>query len=143
MVLLFDSYYFDPLHPYCAREYLGMKEIERRRKQLAGNRLLDCGLIIPVVIRGEDSLPDEIAKHRQCISLERILLQPADFRKTGPLKVVQEIARLVYQRYQILHSLGVDLSVDCPDFDFPSEEEANHWLHTVAGPRSDRQLPLV
>jgi TIR domain-containing protein len=143
MVLLFDAYYFDPLHPYCAREYLGMVDLEQRRLKLAGNRLQDCGLIIPVVVRGEEALPVEIRARRQYVSLERMLLQPADFRKVRRLQEeVRKIAQLVYERHEVLRTLNLDLGNDCGTFQFPDEQHTSAWLRQVVLSRPDRQLPL-
>jgi hypothetical protein len=60
MVLLFSPYYFDMQSMYCAREYKAMLELEAKRLKLLpqgfGKRK---GLIIPVVMRGEQYLCDD------------------------------------------------------------------------------------
>jgi len=59
MVLVFTPLYFDTKHHYCALEYQGMKDLEQQRLGKIED-FSNKGLILPVVFRGEDCLPDEI-----------------------------------------------------------------------------------
>ena len=70
MVLLFDPSYFDLASPYCAREYKAMLDLEEQRRMCCPAGM---GLIIPVIIRGEKLLPDEIKNSRQFYSFEKLL----------------------------------------------------------------------
>src|SRR5688572_10566725 len=65
MVMVYHPTYFDLDHTYCAREYRAMVALEQQRLPLlADSRDRGQGLIIPVILRGKDTLPDEIANHR-------------------------------------------------------------------------------
>lgn len=53
MIIIYQPNYFDVDHPYCAREYRAMCELELERLAcFADVRERDHGLILPVVFRG-------------------------------------------------------------------------------------------
>lgn len=130
MILLFDPDYFDLNHDYCAREYHAMLDLEKQRYPHLGRNAQDKSLIIPVVIRGENSLPGEIKSNRQYFNFEKTLLEPADFKKRACIKELQKIADVVYHRMRLLKSCDC---WECADFDFPdsSNQKFKNWLKNL------------
>lgn len=58
LIVVYQPNYFDLQNPYCAREYRGMRALESRRLALIPHvEDRNHGLIIPIVLRGEDSVP--------------------------------------------------------------------------------------
>ena len=141
MVMLYNPFYFDLEHTYCAREYKAMVELEKTRLQLASHQFKNKSLIIPVVIRGEHSLPNEIKDHREYVTFDKQLLQPADFKKRPLMEKVYKIARAVYQRYCVCRHLGSALTKDCDGFQFPTENEIRPWLEEMVAMKPELYAP--
>jgi TIR domain len=134
MVLLFSPYYFDMQSMYCAREYKAMLELEAKRLQLLPQSFGERkGLIIPVVMRGEQYLPAEIAA-RTPYQFDRVLLRPADFETRSVLEQMDAIAHDIYDRYEVFRQAGADPSEMCGDFQFPGEEAISAWLSAIVSP---------
>jgi hypothetical protein len=58
MIVVHAPTYFSKSHPYCAREYRAMENLERQRLDCPNKSLSrECGLILPVVLRVGASLP--------------------------------------------------------------------------------------
>jgi hypothetical protein len=140
MILLFNPFYFDVDHPYCAREYKAMLHLERDRLAKLPRELQSSGLIIPVIIRGEESLPNELKTQRQYFSLDQYLLQPADFQQRECLAEIRKIANVVYHRYRLMSRFGAD-ATDCSAFDFPSEDDIREWLHQIVDDQPNPRMP--
>jgi TIR domain len=125
MVMIYQPNYFDLLHPYCAREYLGMISLERSRRLLADDQF---GLIIPVVLRGFDSLPLEIREQRQCEDFSTFLLYEEDLaRHPDYASRIRRLAQYIHARCSLYeHIQG---TFDMPQsFTFPSEENVVNWI---------------
>ncbi len=129
MISLFNPYYFDPRHPYTAREYQAMVSLERQRLPLLPNGSWK-GLIIPVVLRG--TLPEVISNERQYYELD--LLAPDDWKKRKFLKELRKIAKDIYVRHEAFRIAGVDPCRPCDGFEFPSEADILEWLTGITAP---------
>ena len=135
MILLFNPFYFDLSNPYCAREYRAMVGLEQQRLGLLPQGAAQRkSLIIPVVIRGEESLPEELKRHRQYYSFAKTLLGPADFRQRRCMEHIFKIAGDIFDRYQMFRSAGIDPCSQCDTFQFPTELEIRDWLTEVVAP---------
>ena len=141
MVLLFNPSYFDTENTYCAREYRAMLKLEEKRLALADADLRKKGLIIPVVFRGEEALPDEIKSRRHCYSFDRMLLRPADFASEECTKIVREIADVVWQRFSAFKRLSANPPVPCETFALPADAEIQAWLRQVVDGVPTQKLP--
>jgi hypothetical protein len=134
MLMIYTPTYFSRQHSYCAREYFAMENLERERlKGLPAGYARENGLIIPVVLRGKESLPPEIRSHRQFYNFEgfsltsRALSKNRDYSKT-----VQEIADVVEKRSRMFSALGTDFTCGCDTFSFPTEDEVRPWIERMA-----------
>src|SRR5216117_660222 len=94
MILIYQPNYFDQAHPYCAREYRAMCELERERLALLPPMEQTHGLIIPCVLRGEDAIPQELASTRHYEDFSKFMLVDAEM-STHPL-YAQNIRRLAH-----------------------------------------------
>jgi hypothetical protein len=142
MVLLFTPEYFDLEYPYCAREYAGMRRIEDARRDAMPIALRNKGLVIPVVVRGEKHVPDEL-KPRLCASLDDVLLIASDVRKKAVVKRVRDVAEAVFERVTAMRQAGASLTRDCGQFRFPTMQEIDPWLRTVAPPPLSSPIQAV
>ena len=96
------------------------------------------GLIFPVVFRGFESLPAEIANNRQCIKFDDVITE-ADFKSRNRLKKIDELARKIYESWEEMERSGVFINHDCSQFRFP-EGEVAAWLNQHAK-RSPARMP--
>ena len=138
MIVLFTPIYFDTEFTYCAREYLAMEQLERYRLSLLGNlSVQEHGLILPVVCRGRELLPDFIRKQRNFFDFEKYYLGSTTLPSKGKyLNDIQEIARYVRARYEELTSLPDDPTSNCAAFSLPDEGEVKRWIDSVRGART-------
>jgi len=132
MVLLFTPEYFDVNHPYCAREYRGMVALEERRQRVLPS-LVGKSLIIPVIIRGESRVPEEL-RSRVFRSFDRELLQASDVRKPRVVGAIRDIADAIYDRIDAMRYASSDVVHDCGQFQLPTTGEIAEWLRGVAPP---------
>jgi TIR domain-containing protein len=138
MVVLFTPIYFDSEFTYCAREYLAMESLERYRLGLLGDlSVQEHGLIIPVVCRGRELLPDVIKRRRNFFDFEKYYLGSTSLPSKGKvLSDIQDIARYIRARYEELTNLPEDPTNDCTTFDLPSEAEVRRWIDSLRGLRA-------
>jgi len=136
MIVVFTPTYFSKKHPYCAREFRAMETLEKKRLDRMREGLkAETGLIIPIVLRGEASLPAHIKNARHYYSFERFSLTSRNLSKNPRFEgIVREIAEEVYARKRMLDAVADDVCGDCNDFEFPTEAEIGPWLEAVAAP---------
>lgn len=137
MILVYTPAYFDKNHPYCAREYKAMVNLETERLKVLGEQgQRNRGLIIPIVFRGVEYLPAEIKNHRQYYNFEGFLESDDNMsRDTEYGKKIKEIAIYVADRYLALDSMEQDFCSGCEQFSLPDEEEVMPWLNEVTKSR--------
>jgi hypothetical protein len=131
MIAVFTPTYFSKSQPYCAQEYKAMESLEEQRLKLLPSGK-SKGLIIPVVIRGEDRLPLTIKKKRTYYDFSAF--QQGNRRLTRPrgyFEGIKAIADYVSQRYWELSGLGNDPCVSCRNFTFPDKDETQKWLDGI------------
>jgi hypothetical protein len=138
LVICYGPRHFDLTHPYCAMEYLGMRQLEERRSKQLNDYLATNGLIFPVVFRGFASLPAEIASNRQCLQLDDIVTE-ADLKSRRRLEKIDDLARQIYERWDKLERAGIFAGHDCSQFRLP-HDEAKGWLDQHAR-RSQTPMP--
>jgi len=134
MIALFTPVYFNEQHTTCAREYFAMQQLEQKRLQTLPISDRSKGLIIPIVLRGEERLPAEIKATRQYYNFEKYAL--CDLRRNNKAYRTElvKIAQYVFERYQAFYHLGIDLCKDCLKFKLPTNEEIKPWLRGVISP---------
>jgi len=140
MIVLYTPIYFDTDFTYCAREYLAMEALEKQRLSLLGNlSVQEHGLIIPVVCRGRDLLPDIIKRRRNFFDFEKYYVTGPRLPSRGPCVTdIQAIARYIRARYEELSSLPDDPTSNCTGFRLPSDTEVRTWIESIRAVRALR-----
>ncbi len=132
MIIIFTPAYFDSIS--CALEYKAMESLEKRRLTLLGDSLdKNQRLIIPLVVRGRKSFPEDITQ------LE--IGRKNDFQNYSPGKKVlkrkqtyadqiREIAEYVVDHCRRFKDVPAAFS-DCQNYMFPTEEEIRDWQQKI------------
>jgi TIR domain-containing protein len=82
MIVVYTPTYFSRVHTYCAREYRAMEMLEKARLiRLKDQRGREAGLIIPIILRGLESLPDAIRAQRHYYTFERFCLSSRELAR--------------------------------------------------------------
>jgi hypothetical protein len=137
MLMIFTPTYFDAQSPFCAREFLGMEAIERKRLGEI-QRLLNrkAGLIIPVVFRGERSLPSEIRDRRNFHNFDSFLLSDIEMgRHPGYSARIKQIAEEIFEICEAMDRLDCDPCDGCENFTLPNERDVINWLRGLKATR--------
>jgi len=136
MIMVFTPTYFDKKHTFCAREFMAMQDIEKRRLELIG-RCGNHGLIIPIIFRGKDYLPQFISNKRQCYFFDNYYLTKGDENILATSRefsiMIRDIAGYIFQRYNELKYVW-DGSKECNEFRLPSEEDVSPLLVEFIAP---------
>jgi TIR domain len=129
MVVVYTPTYFSASHRYCTREYAAMKDLENVRlseTQSEGHH----GLIIPVVLRGFDQLPDEIKKRRLVYNFEPFHLSDQKLAKNRNYnEQIKKMAAYIAARCRELE----ELQIDCGQFALPSDQAVEQLARELSG----------
>ncbi len=133
MIVVFTPTYFDVQSPFCAREFKAMEKLEEARlkvvQKFTGKK---CGFIIPIIFRGEKSLPDIIRDSRHYYNFGDFLLCDVELSKHPDYaRKIKEIAETIFSIYELLIGLPEDSCAGCDTFALPSEEDVKHWLGSI------------
>jgi hypothetical protein len=132
MIPVYTPNYLSAAHPFCAREFRLMQELEKRRLHAMGAEARSRSLIIPVVLRGADMLPEELRASYQCFSFDKYMLGDKKvFRSPGFRKSLESIARYIFDRYRDLQALENQSELGCGGLRLPREEDVRAWLAGV------------
>jgi hypothetical protein len=133
MIMIYTPTYFSSSNTYCAREYRAMEMLEAARlSRLKDQKSHEAGLIIPIILRGSESLPEMVRKHRQYYTFERFSLSSRELARNRQFEDrVREIASVIHARKRALAPWSDELTSDCNCFTFPSEEEIHPWLEKI------------
>lgn len=128
MVLLYTPRYFASVN--CALEYKAMEKLEDKRLSLLeSHNEKKLRLIIPIVFRGSQDLPEEIRLNQKTIFMNDVSTSEVDRPK------LVKVAEYIAERYRSLSKVELDLNASYKDFMFPSKEEIKTWLeHTHTPP---------
>jgi hypothetical protein len=133
MIIVFTPTYFSKKHPYCAREFKAMELLEQQRLAKLAEPERKQGLIIPIVFRGAEDLPQEIKGKRQIYNFEKFLLYDVEMSKHPEYASrIKEIAETIAKRKKALEATRVEFCSDCNTFKFPSENDILLWLDSLA-----------
>ncbi len=131
MIVIYVPSYFSLDHTYCAREYKAMEDLEEERFKLLSNPADKVkGLIIPIVFRGVDRIPDTIKSRRQYYDFSGFLASDVELHKHYKYSAgIKNVAQDVFERCNIFELLGSD---PCPasndSFLLPPAEEIEPWI---------------
>ena len=137
LIMVYTPTYLSEEHTYCAREYKAMEKLEKERiNMLSDSEQKQYGLIIPIVLRGEKTLPVEIKANRQYYDFTKFKLRDTELKKNPNYdSKIQEIADYIHERFLVFNSLSSDPCDDCSDFEFPTDSDIAPWLKNVIAPR--------
>ncbi len=120
--------------PYCGREFEAMVRLEARRRKLA-SLSGQQGLIIPVVLRGFEHLPQRLKDERQAEDFSQFTLADRQIRRNPKFGgKVQAIARQIYSHYRALQPIEDHACDECAAFKLPAEHELPAWRPAAAWP---------
>jgi len=126
MIMIFTPTYFSSEHSYCAREYAAMKLLEKQRLPPGQQH----GLIVPVVLRGFDQLPEEIKSHRQAYKFDHFFLSDQKLVKNKNFNLeMKKMADYIAARCRELQGV----QTDCGDFEIPAENAVQDLLSHLSG----------
>lgn len=121
-------------HDYCRQEFEGMKLLEQeRRKRLGREWPQECGMIIPIILRGkEDDLPDVIKAYRQyCTDFRQFRLgDPPIGENIKYRDSIAQIVNVIYEnhkKFEKAKAAGIDLCDSCNSFSLPPLNEIPPW----------------
>lgn len=139
MVMIYNPLYFDLNHTWCAREYKGMQALEKTRSAHPG---CQDRYIIPVILRGADSLPKEIKDCIFCEDFEHVVTEK-QFENTECQQRIKALAKVIYDRYLALNNAGVfnTEACQCSTFSLPEDADINTWLQQVAPLKNQPRMP--
>jgi hypothetical protein len=135
MVLVFAPNYFDPLHPYCAREFHAMEKLEQQRLELLPPLKRDAGLIIPIVLRGLKRMPEVLRGRRQFWDFSKFTLAETELSKNPAYAdTLRKIAEYVDERARDVEDATQDPCACCETFALPTEADVEELLRATARP---------
>ena len=129
MVIFFLPLHFDVDHPWCALEYQAMLRLEQERLDMLDAALRNQGLIFPVVFRGEDFLPPELAR-RIYANFDHIVSE-SDFEVPDALGVIRKLADGIFARFTELSRAGIFPGGECDTYALPGLDDIKAWLDEV------------
>lgn len=131
MIVIYTPTYFSFEHPYCSREYKAMEDLEHERLDL----LFDPedktkGLIIPIVFRGFDRIPQIIKEQRQCYDFSGFLASDIEMYKHHRYSAeINKVAQYISNRCTVFDSLTPDPCAILVDgFSLPKVEDIKPWI---------------
>lgn len=140
MVMLYIPRYFDEQSTYCAREFKAMEQIETERieKLKKNGHHTSSGLIIPIVYRGLEILPQKISTNRHFHNFEPYFLGGRTLKNNKKyLLAIKDIANYIFHRCQDLNNLPTDPCSGCSNFEIPTKSKISGWLNAVLPPKQN------
>jgi hypothetical protein len=129
LVAVYGPDYFSRDSTWCAQEFKAMLDLETQRLNLLPASERANGLLIIIVFRGRDSLPEEFSNNRLvCFFDKYALFQPEIPKHPELYPHVMQIASYIAARFKALSKLLPDPCGKCPTFQLPTEAEALTWL---------------
>jgi hypothetical protein len=140
MILVFTPLYFDSEHIYCARELKAMRDLEEQRLELLDDK--GKGLIIPIVLRGEEKFPRLLKTDRLYYDFTNVALNTPLLR-VKLSEEIKTIAAYIVDRCERLDRVAGHLTTNCEAFALPGEEDVHAFVETVLGSRiTDVAVPF-
>ncbi|MET0253425.1 MAG: toll/interleukin-1 receptor domain-containing protein [Terrimicrobiaceae bacterium] len=114
---------------YCVREFEGMEQLEKKRGQLLGATADEArSFIIPIILRGDDDVPERIKRYRHYANFSRFTLAMPDIiRNPAYVEEIRKIATVIYEQYNSFRVAGADPSTLCTEFQLPPASEVVAW----------------
>jgi hypothetical protein len=112
---------------YCVREFEGMRLLAQKRRQLLGAANDNRDFIIPVILRGDDDIPDRIKQHVHYANFAKFSLAMPEMVTKEFSDEVRKIAQVVYQWYRDLEKVPNDPCAECNQFSLPLAADVPPW----------------
>jgi TIR domain len=126
MVVVYSPRY--ERHEYCVREFEGMLQLEEKRLKAMGAAGAGRGFIIPIVLRGDDDVPDRIKKYQHYSNFSRFTLAAPDILRNPEYAAeIRKIAAVIYEQYKVFDAIGADPCATCSDFHLPPASGLAPW----------------
>lgn len=108
-------------HDYCVREFEGMEALEVSRLTLLGGSAGPGSFIIPIVLRGDDELPDRISGNKHYANFSKFTLAAPDIiRNPEYIGEIRRIAGVIYDMYKTFRAApAADPCTLCTTFTLP------------------------
>ena len=134
LIVIYTPTYFSLDHTYCAREFKAMEELETCRLDMLSDPTEKTnGLIIPIVFRGFDRIPNHIKSKRYCYDFssflggDEILYQHHKFAPE-----IKSIAQYIADRCNIFDQISPDPWEDKGvEFTLPLEGIIKPWIESM------------
>ncbi|HKH46241.1 MAG TPA: toll/interleukin-1 receptor domain-containing protein [Thermoanaerobaculia bacterium] len=120
---------------YCLREFTAMQRLEEKRfKAMESSISSQCGLIIPILFRGNAAeLPPIIREHIHFCDFSRFTTASTKItRHRESVEKIEQIARYIYDLYERFGKSGSDPCSQCTSFRLPAETEVQPWRTPVS-----------
>ena len=141
MIVVYSPVYEDRV--YCLREYATMEKIEEDRFKLMGQALpADHGMIIPIILRGSDDLPDHIKGNIHFVDFSQFMLEETTINRPEYRKKIEDIAKHIHELRKKFKLIGQDPCGDCPGYKITPEAGLKPWRGKSAISRSSTADPF-
>jgi TIR domain len=121
MVIVYWPSYLES--DYCKKEMAAMLDLEKKRRQLLGDELHGCRLLIPVILRGRfEELPEEVTKGCQYLDYKAQATKP-DFNMGEDDKTSEELFRIAEYIKSLcdkMKNASDELFAECHQYAFPA-----------------------
>lgn len=88
-------------HDYCRREFEAMLRLDQQRRQLLGKAADTSGMIIPIIFRRGDTLPDQIKRPYQYTDFSKYTLASTDIsRNPDFIDEIQKICKVIHSHFE-------------------------------------------
>ena len=116
-------------HQYCLREYAAMEALEEKRFNTLGEAATrEKGMIIPIILRGEDELPPKIKGKIHYSDFSKFTLAETSIKnKPEYIEKIEEIAKHIRKLYRAFQDSGKQICKDCSSFTIPAETDLRPW----------------
>ena len=120
-------------HAYCLREFAAMEQLEEKRLALIGKpALVEKGMIIPILFRGKDYLPDKIGKRIHYLDFENYVTPRAIGDDEKYAQQIADLAKYIYSLFHEMEQSIPDICTDCDTFKLPAEDQVKPWRERPA-----------
>lgn len=126
MIVIYSPIY--GFHKYCLRELRAMQILQAKRMSMLGSTFeRDRGLIIPLILRGKENLPEYIRDIHYCDFSKFDLASRRISSDRGYLNQIEEIATFIEKLRNCFVTATSNPCADCESFQLPPESEVEAW----------------
>jgi hypothetical protein len=109
-------------------ESLAAKFLEKYRLEALPVEERQHGLIIPIILRGLESVPAEL-QDRQSVDFSNFLSTHSLRRRSDYARQVSQLADYIASRCEVFRALPRDLFAEAKSFALPDKNAVIQWIH--------------